>query len=415
MTVVEGRACVLVVAAGAAWESRALAALDRPGLVVLKRCMDVTDLLAVAAAGQAQVAVVSADAPGLDGSAVEHLRAHGVSTVAVTGVTSAEVDAARLAALGVGSVVVADRLDGLPEAVLDSAAVEGADEAGPAPVAGGTEGRVLTVWGPTGAPGRTTVALGIAAELGRRGVDPLLLDVDPWGGAVAQHLGVLDEVSGLLASARLGATTDELERFTALQRRVGDLRVLTGLPRSDRWGEVRRGTVERLVGLGRQQGPVVLDTGFSLEDDGAADWTGRPGRNAMTLEAIELADDLIVVGSADPVGLSRLARGLVELGELTERRAVHVVVNRMRGSLGWQEREVAGMVEGFARVLGIHFLPEDRPAVDRAMLAGRSVVTQGEGPLARSLAELVDAVTPTVRPAVRRGIRRRTTGRARRP
>ena len=33
----------------------------------------------------------------------------------------------------------------------------------------------------------------------------------------------------------------------------------------------------------------------------------------MTLAALEAADEVVVVGSADPVGLSRLARGLVEL------------------------------------------------------------------------------------------------------
>ncbi len=196
------------------------------------------------------------------------------------------------------------------------------------------------MWGPTGAPGRTTVALGIAGELARRGADPLVLDADPWGGAVGQHLGVLDEVSGLLACARLSPTGELPGRFLTLQRRVAGLRVVTGLPRPDRWVEVREGTVEAIVGLGRRQGDVVVDTGFCLEDDPAAEYAGRAGRNTMTREAIEAADTLVVVGSADPVGLSRLARGLVELHEHTGGRPVHVVVNRMRGSLGWSEAEV---------------------------------------------------------------------------
>ena len=51
----------------------------------------------------------------------------------------------------------------------------------------------------------------------------------------------------------------------------------------------------------------------------------------------------VVVGSADPVGLSRLARGLVDLREVVGPAPVHVVVNRMRASLGWSEKEVAGM------------------------------------------------------------------------
>ena len=101
-----------------------------------------------------------------------------------------------------------------------------------------------------------------------------------------------------------------------------------------------------------------------------------------------------MVGAADPVGLSRLARGLVELREHTHGTAVRVLVNRMRGSLGWSEREIAGMVEGFARVSGLHFLPEDRAATDRALVAGRSLVETGDSALARVLGEVVDALFP---------------------
>ena len=57
----------------------------------------------------------------------------------------------------------------------------------------------------------------------------------------------------------------------------------------------------------------------------------------MTLAALDAADEIVVVGSADPVGLSRLARGLVELRERTAGAPVRVVVNRMRPTLGWSE------------------------------------------------------------------------------
>ena len=86
--------CVLVMAAGEAWESPALADLEaRPGVVVLKRCVDVDDLLAAVSSGQADVAVVSLDAPGLDPASVSHLRRHAVRPVAVTTSASSDVDA----------------------------------------------------------------------------------------------------------------------------------------------------------------------------------------------------------------------------------------------------------------------------------------------------------------------------------
>ena len=142
---------------------------------------------------------------------------------------------------------------------------------------------------------------------------------------------------------------------------VGEhLAVVTGLPRADRWREVRAAQVDQLLERARDLGQVVVDTGFSLEDEAGSDFGGRPGRNTLTLAALDVADEVVVVGAADPVGLARLARGLVDLRDRAGGVPVRVVVNRMRGSIGWSEREIAGMVEGFSRVAGLHFLPEDR-------------------------------------------------------
>ena len=230
---------------------------------------------------------------------------------------------------------------------------------------------------------------------------------------MAQHLGVLDEVSGLLACARFSGSGELAGRYPSLQRRVAGLRVVTGLPRADRWVEVRPSTVEQLVDLGRQQGQVVLDTGFCLEEDPAADYAGRPGRNAMTLAAVTHADTVVVVGSADPVGLSRLARGLAELREVTDGQPVHVVVNRWRSRLGWAEADVADLVAGFANLAGLHFAPEDRDAADRALLTGRTLAELGDSPLSRAMSSLVDSLFPAGAEPGRRSLRHhRTAGRA---
>ena len=63
-------------------------------------------------------------------------------------------------------------------------------------------GMVIAVWGPTGAPGRTTVAVTLAVEAALLGVETLLVDADTYGGSVAQALGLLDEAPGLAAAAR---------------------------------------------------------------------------------------------------------------------------------------------------------------------------------------------------------------------
>ncbi len=395
---------VLVVAAGAGWEPAALRLLnDQPGVVVLKRCVDVDDLLAAASAGQADVAVLGLDAPGLDLAATDHLRQHGVRPVAVVPRGTPDgADGVHAARIGIQALVPEEQLAGLPDAVTAVEESGGTAEVTqtPAPdTAPASAGRVLAVWGPAGAPGRTTLAAAIAAELGRRRRRTVLVDADPYGGAVAQQLGILDEVSGLLSAARLAGSGQLAERFGSVQRALdGSLSVVTGLPRADRWVEVRTGAVEHLLEVARAHGHVVVDTGFSLEDDQGPEWGSdfgaRPARNAMTLAALEVADDLVVVGNADPVGLSRLARGLVDLRELTGDAPVRVVINRMRASLGWSEKEIVGMVSGFTRLSGLHFLPEDRASADRALVTGRTLIEAGDSPLVRAVAGLVDALVP---------------------
>ncbi|MDX6371940.1 MAG: hypothetical protein QOD98_928 [Nocardioidaceae bacterium] len=399
---------VLLLAAGAAWETRALGLLSgRRDLVVLKRCVDVDDLLATATSGQADTAVVAVEAPGFDLAAVDHLVKHGVRALAVVGDESGTVRASRI---GMRAIVNEQDLEALPLAITTDH--EPPPEPPPTPdAASPSQGRVIAVWGPAGAPGRTTVATALAASLGSR-ARTTLVDADPYGGSVAQVLGVLDEVSGLLSAARLAGSGMLEERFASVQRAFDrQFTVVTGLPRPDRWAEVRPGTVELLAETASRQGHVVIDTGFGLDDD---DLSGRPGRNHLTLAALEIADEVLVVGTADPVGLSRLARALVDLREKIPMTTTRVVVNRMRPTIGWTERDVTQMLSDFARPVGLHFLPEDRATVDRALVTGRTVLeTSSESPLAVAIGRLADAIVPgpTQAPSrARGGLRLRTAG-----
>jgi MinD-like ATPase involved in chromosome partitioning or flagellar assembly len=417
------RVAVLVAAAGAGWEADVLDRLERggPALTLGKRCVDLTDLLASATTGLASAAVVAPGLPGLDADSVATLQRAGVGVLVVgTAEELRDDEPERLRRLGVARVLLATELPDLVGAVLaagdDVCPVE--DEPVAATGVAGPRGRVLAVWGPAGAPGRTTVAVGVAAELARAGHETLLLDVDPYGGAVAQHLGVLDEVSGLLAAARSANSGQlDVERLGGYARLVGDgLRVLTGLPRADRWQEVRPAAFEDLLEVSRDlAGHVVVDTGFSLETDTADPFGGgAPQRNEMTLTAVRSADEVLVVGAADPVGLARLARGLVELRDLVPGVRPRVVVNRTRSSLGWSDREIRGMVEGFVTPLDVHFLPDDRAAADRALMAGQTLIETGESELRSALTAVARAVAgdPAVAPR-RRGLRRRRAGRGR--
>ena len=227
---------------------------------------------------------------------------------------------------------------------------------------------------------------------------------------MAQHLGVLDEVSGLLAAARLvNSGTLDAASFARCRRVVTDgFEVLTGLPRPDRWVEARPGVLDAVLDSAAEVGDVVVDTGFSLEDD--ADLGRNLSRNQLTLDAVAAADQVVVVGSAEPTGLARLARTLVELRDARD-APVTVVVNRMRDSLGWSRRDIVGMVEGYIRAAG-SALPARGPRHDRPGPGGR----QG-GARARRLAAAPGGSPRSTTPCSRRGwLRRRpSAGRARSP
>src|ERR1700712_1440389 len=134
---------VLLPAGGEAWEASALQPLAADGVVVVKRCVDLADLLASAATGQAGVAVVSGKLTGLDADAGMQLLRHDVRCVAVAG------DPGLLDRIGVvTSLAVAD-LDALPEAARAAGARDLVIDPDPLPEpvaeAGLRPGRVVAV------------------------------------------------------------------------------------------------------------------------------------------------------------------------------------------------------------------------------------------------------------------------------
>lgn len=375
---------VLLALTGSAFESSVVVALqgqEREGVQIVRRCVDVADLVAAATTGQARAALIAADLPHLDADVVARLRA---SQVEPLGVVGDETHAAthRLHQIGIGAVLPAQGPDDLADRIVASLASTDAPPVGAVDVgdedavADAALSRVVAVWGPAGAPGRSTVAVGLAAELAELGTSTLLIDADVYGGSVAQQLAMLDDASGLLAAAR-SAKVGALDPagLAGHCRQVGPLRVLTGLPRPDRWPELSPASMSSVLASARSLASVVVvDCAFSLESDEDLMFdTAAPRRNGATLTVLEQADRVIAVGAADPVGLSRLARAVVDLGSAVPGCDPAVVVNRMRGSLGWQAAEVTAMIERFTGRHSVAVLPEDRAACDRALLHGRTL------------------------------------------
>jgi len=389
--------------------------LEAPGArtSVTRRCGDVTELLAASAAGAGTVAVVAADLPGLDRETVGRLHAAGTRVVALVDDGPLE----RVEALGVDAVVdgpddprfldavrdTAPITDPLATAEHDLSTLSGFATPGLAT----PPGSVVAVWGPVGAPGRTTTAVELAAELaglgsrsGRRrrrrretrAADPtLLVDADTYGSCVAARLGLLDDAPGLAAVAR-AAGQGTLD-VAALARHApvveGHLRVLAGITRASRWPELPASALEVVLERARSLARwTVVDCGPVLELDELLMYdTHAPQRNAATLAALQAADVVVVVGAADPIGIHRLVRALEDLAEVPVpvpgRRVV--VANRVRASAVGADpsRAVAEALDRYGGVDELHPVPDDGPAVDAAVLAGRTLAEHAPTSAAR--------------------------------
>ncbi|MGZ4640449.1 MAG: AAA family ATPase, partial [Actinomycetes bacterium] len=312
-----------------------------------------------------------------------------------------------------GSAAGSGRLDyGDPAAALADLG-DGAGIPDEPPVAAGS-GRLVAVWGPTGAPGRTTVAVGLAAELAAAGTPTLLADADVYGGVVAQVLGFLDEAPGLAAAARL-ANLGQLD-LAALARvspsAAPRLRVLTGISRAERWTELRPAALEAVWSMARSLVAVtVVDCGFCLEQDEELSFdTAAPRRNGATLATLAAADVVVAVGGADPVGMQRLVRALADLRDALPGVAPRVVLTKVRRTAvgGDPEAQLAAALDRYAGVRDVSFLPDDRDALDAALLQGRLLVDAApDSPLRLALAELASTLTGRPAPRRRRRLLRR--------
>lgn len=297
-------------------------------------------------------------------------------------VLAADVDVVELEALVAGGVTVPSRL--------------GEPTAGGVPGASG----VVAVWGPAGAPGRTTVAVNVAAEIAASGHRVALVDADPYGGAIAPSLGLLDEAPGFASACRLaaGSALDRAELERIAQRYSSPrapFEVFTGLVGPSRWPELSSERVTAALEAMRARFEyVVVDTGFSLErDEELMSDQFAPRRNAATFAALSAADRILAVGLADPVGLSRLLRGHGELVEVVDAERVDVVVNRVRASaLGIDAHaQVRQTLRRFAGLADATLLPHDGRATDAAILTARTLRDAApRSPLRTALREYVD-------------------------
>ncbi|WP_262000717.1 MULTISPECIES: CpaE family protein [Microbacterium] len=241
--------------------------------------------------------------------------------------------------------------------------------------------RVIAVWGPHGAPGRSRIAIELAVELARSGRTTALVDADTVAPSLALLLGLSDDAPGIAAACRraergtLDAT--ELTRLATTVATGGGeaVEVLAGINRPSRWPELGAARLRMALGACREwREETVVDVAgaFDADDEVTYDIAG-PRRHAATSATLSEADLIVAVAAADPLGISRFLRDHAEVRRLTAPTPVSVVVNQVRpGPLGIDARgQVRRTLERFAGITDVTFLPFDQRAADASLLHAR--------------------------------------------
>jgi MinD-like ATPase involved in chromosome partitioning or flagellar assembly len=231
----------------------------------------------------------------------------------------------------------------------------------------------ICVWGPTGSPGKSTVALNLACELASSGRRVLLIDLDTYAANLGMMIGINGPATGVAAAARLvGQGRLDSEQFVRLavehQIGKGSLSVLTGLGSETRWPELTGEKTQGLISSAIQNYDfVIVDVASPLEP-GLKHVGGVVDRNVVARTALEVCTNSIAVFNADQQGVKRLCNSFEQLSQIA--RDPILVANRLRNSaLGGDARQqVKDAVLEICDAEVKWFIPEDRSSCDRAVL-----------------------------------------------
>jgi MinD-like ATPase involved in chromosome partitioning or flagellar assembly len=319
-----------------------------------------------------------------------------------------DADSRALGRLGLGGALPADASGWQVAAALAAPPTVPQASAGSPPTR-----RLIAVWGPHGAPGRSTIAIQLAAEFARRGRHAALVDADTVAPSVALLLGLSDDAPGIAAACRRGELGgldgQELTRLaTPFPTSGGDIDVFPGINRPSRWPELSAGRLSSALQACRDWGEetiVDVAASFDADDEATYDLAG-PRRHAATTATLRAADAIVAVASADPVGISRFLRDHAELRRLTAPTPITVTINRVRsGPLGIDARgQVRRTLERFAGITDVTFLPFDQRAADASLLHARSMAdVTPRSPFVAGIRTLASVLTPTAAAPVTAG------------
>jgi Flp pilus assembly CpaE family ATPase len=360
--------------------------------------LEASQLLEAIDAGSVDVVLVSTGPRGLDLSSLSNLsrrrfplvvldsQPHHQRWVAFAGVVLATVASAELVLGGLDAALRGERMrqpvDRSAEAAppMKTVPADESDSAVELRAAAEATGKIFGIVGGHGAPGRSTLALNLAALLGQVAA-VALVDVDRGAPVLAARLGA-NTNKNLVTVAHMAPSA--LDEWTAalsrdLQPIVQDDSshglFLAGLPRPD--SPVQDGFLDALLDALRARFDyVVCDTGVQWLDG-----------DRTTLVPMQRADTVLLVATPDAGGMWRARQALDRLRTHVGPNRIGVVVNQHRSHKDYDRWEIEyALGEPLSAVL-----PFDPNACWRAVEQRRPVVlTDYRSSLTRSLVQFAE-------------------------
>ncbi len=358
-------------------ERQLLTALRDGGCTTAGRCLDGPSLVQQAVSRNVDVVLAAAGLHRLTGESFVAVREAGVPMVLLAGAREADAyDGLSyvLPAASEGPVIIAALHEAIRRgAVASHAATD--NPTTPERIAQGYQGHseVIALISGKGAPGTTTVAIGLAAALGVRGGSVLLIDGDLRGGSVGPCLD-LDPRRGLS-----GLSVGPIDRPDRVLDELQDGPGFSTLAGIERPEAQERLTPERIAGtvsaLQEHFDVILIDGGETLSGV----------TSAVGAAFLRSAESVLLVTTADLLGLwnARASLRFVTESLGVPPGATSAVINHRSGSGEYGPIEVE-------RALGIRVvaaIPEDPRAARRAR-ADQAPITAAGGKAARAIAEL---------------------------
>lgn len=251
--------------------------------------------------------------------------------------------------------------------------------------------KVVTVWSPNGAPGRTTIAASIAAEFAKLGNRTLVIDADSYAPSLEFQFGINQSHAGIAAVAR-AAIQERLnqESFNklALDFSFGkiELKIITGLSMPDRWQEVGFDGIQAIVEFAEQHFDcIVVDVAAPIELQVIHE-KSLVQRNSMSVAALKFASHVVAVCGAEVSDVNRFVWEYQQLKSLELPGELQVLVNKLRtATLGRSAaKQIAETIQRLTGCQVAEFIDFDQSAADRAKLDGVPLVLAGRNSSARA-------------------------------